>query len=203
MRCELREPAVGFLNRMSCTFPGTLVYRGGGEGGLDPPRPSSSPSAINIVTSPTSSLPPGGARDHACRCSPHPLSRKPGSSASALRSALEGAGLRYEHWRALGNPHEIRDLFKAGNVAEGRRLFRERLRNGQSAAVDSLVELASHACGDPVPRSGSPCLSSGCDCEEASDRSGHRLLVTHCRTARARTQPRMRNMFGLAKAFPV
>ena len=109
-----------------------------------------------------------------------PLSRKPGFSASALRSALEGAGLRYEHWRALGNPPEIRDLFKAGNVAEGRRLFRERLRNGQSAAVDSLVELASHE------RVAILCLEAdhrACHrdviADEASHRSGHRLLVTH------------------------
>jgi uncharacterized protein (DUF488 family) len=71
-------------------------------------------------------------------------SRKPGFSRTALSEALEAAGLRYEHWRELGNPKEIRDLYEAGETAEGRRRFRLQLRNGQSSAVDRLVDLATN-----------------------------------------------------------
>jgi uncharacterized protein YeaO (DUF488 family) len=65
-------------------------------------------------------------------------------------------------------------------VPEGRRLFRERLRNGQSAAIDSLVDLASKE------RVAILCLEAdhrACHrdviADEAAHRSGYSLRVTH------------------------
>jgi uncharacterized protein (DUF488 family) len=108
------------------------------------------------------------------------FSRKPGFSRSALQGALEGAGLRYEHWKALGNPPEIRDLYKSGQMAEGRRLFRERLQNGQSETVDLLVSLAAEE------RVAILCLEADHrEChrdviaDEAALRTGYRLGVIH------------------------
>lgn len=108
------------------------------------------------------------------------FSRKPGFSRTALRGALEGAGLRYEHWKTLGNPPEIRDVYKSGHVAEGRRLFRERLHNGQSEAVDQLVGLAAEE------RVVILCLEADHrEChrdviaDEAALRTGYRLGITH------------------------
>jgi uncharacterized protein (DUF488 family) len=107
-------------------------------------------------------------------------SRKRGYSRTALSEALSAAGLRYEHWRELGNPSEIRDLFKAGETAEGRRQFRLRLRNGQSSVVDRLVELASHE------RVALLCLEADhAQChrdvvaDEAALRTKYALAVTH------------------------
>jgi uncharacterized protein (DUF488 family) len=70
-------------------------------------------------------------------------SRKKGFSRTALSEALASAGVRYEHWRELGNPPEIRDLFKDGQIAEGRLRFRETLRNGKSSVIADLAGLAT------------------------------------------------------------
>jgi uncharacterized protein (DUF488 family) len=67
-----------------------------------------------------------------------PLSRRRGFSKTALKAAVEEAGLTYEHERALGNPKPYRDLYKAGDQATGERLYRAHLRNGSSQAVDWL-----------------------------------------------------------------
>jgi uncharacterized protein (DUF488 family) len=109
-----------------------------------------------------------------------PWSRKPGFSASRLEAALGDAGVAYEHWKALGNPPEIRDIYKAGEIEEGRSQFRARLRNGQSDAVDRLVELAE---SQPVAIL---CLEAdhhSCHrdvvAEEVSRRSARCVSVTH------------------------
>lgn len=52
-----------------------------------------------------------------------PLSRKPGLSKRALAERLAGAGIRYLHLRALGNPKDNRDPFRSGRVGEGRDRF--------------------------------------------------------------------------------
>lgn len=46
-----------------------------------------------------------------------PISRKKGMSKTALREALEAAGIRYVHHRELGNPKDNRDEFRKGSLA--------------------------------------------------------------------------------------
>lgn len=73
-----------------------------------------------------------------------PLSRRRGFSKTALSAALEEAGISYEHERALGNPKAYRDLYKAGDLAAGKRGYTRHVRNGSAWAVDELgVTLAS------------------------------------------------------------
>jgi uncharacterized protein (DUF488 family) len=67
-----------------------------------------------------------------------PLSRRRGFSKTALASALEEAGIDYEHVRELGNSKPYRDLYKAGRVDEGVQHYRAHLHNGSYPA---LVEL--------------------------------------------------------------
>jgi uncharacterized protein (DUF488 family) len=71
-----------------------------------------------------------------------PQSRKPGFSALALFEGLRKANIVYELDRALGNPEDIRDLWKSGRLAEGKTAFRRRLRNGTAHRVRFLVDLA-------------------------------------------------------------
>jgi uncharacterized protein (DUF488 family) len=64
-----------------------------------------------------------------------PLSRRRGFSKSRLAKALQEAGIKYEHVRALGNPKVLREQFKAGD----QRPYRAHLHNGSR---DALLELA-------------------------------------------------------------
>ncbi len=59
-----------------------------------------------------------------------PISRRRGFSKSALASALSDADIEYQHIRALGNPKPYRDLYKSGQVEEGRNAYRAHLCNG-------------------------------------------------------------------------
>jgi len=68
-----------------------------------------------------------------------PASRRPDLSKKRLSSALESAGIAYEHRGALGNPPAIRELYLAGNAETGHKRFREHLENGASAALDELA----------------------------------------------------------------
>jgi transcriptional regulator with XRE-family HTH domain len=72
-----------------------------------------------------------------------PLSRKPGFSKTRLCEALQDAGIGYQHLRPLGNPKDNRPHFWEGRVEEGRRAFREHIR--QPDAVSALAELAERA----------------------------------------------------------
>ena len=72
-----------------------------------------------------------------------PFSRKPGFSKKALAEHLAASGIEYVHMPELGNPPEIREFYKSGSVAEGNRLFRARLQNGSSYAVNELLCIAS------------------------------------------------------------
>jgi uncharacterized protein (DUF488 family) len=69
-----------------------------------------------------------------------PVSRRPDFSKKRLSSALEAAGVAYEHRGALGNPPAIRDLYLAGDVELGHKRFREHLENGASVALDELAK---------------------------------------------------------------
>ena len=70
-----------------------------------------------------------------------PLSRKPGMSKKRLASALESAGIRYVHLRALGNPRENREAFRSGDPAS-HEVFRALLVGEPGAdAIQHVVEL--------------------------------------------------------------
>lgn len=67
-----------------------------------------------------------------------PSSRKPGLSKGKLSAALERAGVRYLHMRALGNPRENRAGYRAGDPDSQRR-YADVLRD--DAARDALEQL--------------------------------------------------------------
>jgi uncharacterized protein (DUF488 family) len=69
-----------------------------------------------------------------------PLSRKPGFSKTALRAALERAGIDYDHRRELGNPKSYRALYKAGKTDRGAARYRAHLGNGAHWAVEELAD---------------------------------------------------------------
>jgi uncharacterized protein (DUF488 family) len=52
-----------------------------------------------------------------------PLSRRPGFSKTALRGALEEAGIEYVHLKALGTPAEGRTAARAGRHSDMARIY--------------------------------------------------------------------------------
>jgi len=85
-------------------------------------------------------------------------------SKTRLGEALAERGIAYEHRRALGTPPDIRWLFKANRVAEGRAAFRAHIEN--DPALDALaVELPAG------PRTALLCL-------EAKPAECHRRVIT-------------------------
>lgn len=96
------------------------------------------------------------------------ISRKKGFSKTALSSALEEAGIRYEHLPALGNPKDNRDGFwsPGTNAAEqAHERYRELLR--ATPAHTALRHLAKLATSEHVALL----------CFEASEACCHRRLV--------------------------
>jgi uncharacterized protein (DUF488 family) len=69
-----------------------------------------------------------------------PQSRRRGFSKAALSEALTGAGIRYEHVRALGNPKPLRDLFKSGAIDAGAIAYRAHLHHGSRRALEALAD---------------------------------------------------------------
>ena len=67
-----------------------------------------------------------------------PISRRRGYAKTALGQALDERGIEYVHLRDLGNPKPIRDLWKSGEVEQGRSLYRQHLL---SEHPDALAEL--------------------------------------------------------------
>lgn len=61
-----------------------------------------------------------------------PLSRKPGLSKRKLAEALEAAGIRYVHLRALGNPKDNRAQFRAGDP-RSHAVFKQLIAEGEGA----------------------------------------------------------------------
>jgi uncharacterized protein (DUF488 family) len=92
-------------------------------------------------------------------------SRRRGFAKTALRAALEGAGIAYLHVPALGNPKEGREAAWAGDLARFRAVFRAHLRG--SAAQDALRGVAA------TSRSRRACLM----CMEADPDVCHRKIV--------------------------
>lgn len=72
-----------------------------------------------------------------------PLSRRPGFSKSALRAALEDAGIEYVHLKALGTPAEGRAAARAGRHEDLRRIYAGQLQLPEAIAQSALMlELA-------------------------------------------------------------
>ena len=66
-----------------------------------------------------------------------PLSRRPGCSKSALRAALEEAGIEYVHLKALGTPADGRAAARAGRHLELQRIY-----SGQLELPEAIAEAA-------------------------------------------------------------
>lgn len=71
-----------------------------------------------------------------------PVSRKRGFSKSPLAQALHGTGIAYRHFRALGCPKPIREMYKDdGDWPAYTRAFMQHLAQQQSA-IEELATLA-------------------------------------------------------------
>jgi uncharacterized protein (DUF488 family) len=72
-----------------------------------------------------------------------PLSRRPGFSKSALRAALEEAGIEYVHLKALGTPAPGRDAARAGRHADLVRIYAGQLELPEAIAQSAqMLDLA-------------------------------------------------------------
>lgn len=72
-----------------------------------------------------------------------PLSRRPGFSKSALRDALEEAGIEYVHLKALGTPSEGRTAARAGRHADMARIYAGQLELPEAIAQSAqMLDLA-------------------------------------------------------------
>jgi uncharacterized protein (DUF488 family) len=84
-----------------------------------------------------------------------PQSRRPGMSKTRLGERLADHRIVYEHRRALGTPADLRWLFKAGRVDEGRAAYRRHVEATAAAELDALAaEL------DAPPRTALLCLEA-------------------------------------------
>lgn len=68
-----------------------------------------------------------------------PLSRRPGFSKSALRAALEHAGIEYVHLKALGTPAEGRAAARAGRHADLERIYAGQLELPEAIAQSAQM----------------------------------------------------------------
>jgi uncharacterized protein (DUF488 family) len=72
-----------------------------------------------------------------------PLSRRPGFSKSALRAALEQAGIEYIHLKALGTPADGRAAARAGRHADLERIYAGQLELPEAMAQSAqMLDLA-------------------------------------------------------------
>lgn len=72
-----------------------------------------------------------------------PLSRRPGFSKTALRGALDEAGIEYVHLKALGTPAEGRTAARAGRHADMARIYAGQLELPEAIAQSAqMLELA-------------------------------------------------------------
>ena len=73
-----------------------------------------------------------------------PLSRRPGFSKSALRGALEEAGIEYVHLKALGTPAEGRSAARAGRHDDLERIYAAQLELPEAIVQGAqMLELAA------------------------------------------------------------
>src|SRR6476469_10249387 len=73
-----------------------------------------------------------------------PLSRRPGFSKTALRGALEDAGIEYVHLKALGTPADGRAAARAGRHSDLERIYAGQLELPEAIAQGAqMLELAA------------------------------------------------------------
>jgi uncharacterized protein (DUF488 family) len=77
------------------------------------------------------------------------LSRKRGFSKSALRDALAGQGIGYEHFISLGTPKEGRQAARAGDAELMRRIYCDEVL-ATEPAQEALRDLEALAQAQPV-----------------------------------------------------
>ena len=77
------------------------------------------------------------------------LSRKRGFSKSALRDALAGQGIGYQHFIALGTPKEGRQAARAGDAELMRRIYCDEVLATETAQ-EALRDLEALAQAQPV-----------------------------------------------------
>ena len=78
-----------------------------------------------------------------------PLSRKRGFSKTALRKALESAGIEYVHLKALGDPKPGRDAARAGRFDEFNKIYRKHLSTSdaqKALAHAGVISLTAKSC---------------------------------------------------------
>jgi len=68
-----------------------------------------------------------------------PLSRRPGFSKTALRGAVEEAGIEYVHLKALGTPPDGRAAARAGRHADLERIYTGQLELPEAIAQSALM----------------------------------------------------------------
>jgi uncharacterized protein (DUF488 family) len=68
-----------------------------------------------------------------------PLSRRPGFSKSALKAALEEAGLEYVHLKALGTPADGRAAARAGRHSDLERIYAGQLELPEAIAQSAQM----------------------------------------------------------------
>ena len=99
-------------------------------------------------------------------------SRRKGFSKTALIEALASAGIRYVHFRELGDPKEGRDAARSGNWAKFREVFSSVMKTDEAEAA--LQDIGSRAVRESV------CLL----CYERDHRTCHRKIVSEALEAR-------------------
>lgn len=93
-------------------------------------------------------------------------SRRPGFSKSSLSNALNAVGIRYIHFRQLGDPREGREAARQGRYDLFREIFREVMST--ASAKEALSEVLRMALDNRV------CLM----CYERDERQCHRKIVS-------------------------
>jgi uncharacterized protein (DUF488 family) len=92
-------------------------------------------------------------------------SRRPGFSKSVLEQSLSGVGIRYVHYRELGDPKEGREAARAKDIVKFRRIFADVLKTPSAQrAIEQIAETSTHQ---------SACLL----CFERDPADCHRTLV--------------------------
>lgn len=92
-------------------------------------------------------------------------SRRPGFSKKALATALDEAGIKYSHYRQLGDPKEGREAARAGRMEQFRAIFGAHLELPETvAALDEAALVVS-------------ATSTALLCFERDPKHCHRALV--------------------------
>ncbi|MCC5977882.1 MAG: DUF488 domain-containing protein [Salinarimonas sp.] len=100
------------------------------------------------------------------------VSRKKGFSKTALAARLDAAGIRYTHFRALGDPKPGREAARAGRHAEFLKIYTNHLKLQESR--NALDDLEAFSADEPT------CLL----CFERDPATCHRLIVAERIVAR-------------------